>query len=356
MGTAKNQSIQTGYLHKRSDNFGKIPVELLHDKTITEGAKLLYCHMHWRYGSNCDNHEGRSSMGDFLGVSEATITKRATELVAKDWIIALPRTDSRGRTSNFYHVFEVQEDCIKWRTDHDKPKPEIVLEPRKVRRGVGGRKTHKPKVSKETQVNPGEETQVNEPSKPEFLNPVNSSSHDPDSYDPDSVIHTSLSQVAPMITSEASATDEKPAVTKAAKPKPPLKTVPKKPAINQSLKDAIAIHLQGLAPNEAVAVTGLLANIAMKIWGNKQGIPKLSAEEYENVARSIPDFVKWFWHNFSYADTLPTKLTTFEQRYQQFVSGVNPKQKPKSSGPFEPFEDSDDPSTWLDPKDMVGAA
>lgn len=156
---------------------------------------------------------------------------------------------------------------------------------------------------------------------------------------------SSLSPVASASTPDAPATDEKPV----APPKP------KKTPINQPLKDAIAVHLQGLSPNEAVAITGLLANKAMGIWTNRLGVTSLTAEQYEKVARSIPEFVKWFWVSFPYADTLPTKLDTFENRYQQFVSGVNPKGKPKDTSAWG-SPDSDDPSTWLDPSLMVGAA
>lgn len=161
--------------------------------------------------------------------------------------------------------------------------------------------------------------------------------------------HTSLPEVAPMGTSDTPPADQKSVAPKdkAAKPK--------KPAINQVLKDAIAINLQGLSPNEAVAITGLLANKAMSIWTNRLGVASLTAEQYEKVARSIPEFVKWFWTSFPYADTLPTKLETFENRYQQFVSGVNPKSKPVDNSPWG-STDSDDPSTWLDPSLMVGAA
>lgn len=172
-----------GYLHRRAETFGKLPEALMHDTTITDGACRLYSHMHWRYGSNGDNHEGRASMADTLGVSATTISNRTAELVAKDWIVVLVRTNANGRTTNVYHVFEVQEDCRKWRESHNQPKPEVQAKARKTRQGVGGKPSHK-KVSKSTQVD--------EPSELKLTNLVNLSSQNLDSViqtqDPDSTL------------------------------------------------------------------------------------------------------------------------------------------------------------------------
>ncbi len=144
-----------GYLHRRSDNFGKLPVELMHNKSISDGAKVQYAHMHWRYGSTCKNFEGRASMADMLGVSEATITHRANELEQNDWVIVVPQYNRKGRTTNFYHIFELQSDCREWRKDHNISKPALPAKAKSVKRrnGIGGKPSHK-----------GEETQVHSPS------------------------------------------------------------------------------------------------------------------------------------------------------------------------------------------------
>jgi DNA-binding MarR family transcriptional regulator len=165
-----------GYLHQRSDRFGKVPAEVMHDLSLTDGAVRLYAHMHWRYGANCDNHEGRSSMAEYLGVSSTTITHRVTELVRADWVIVVPNYNDQGRTANIYHVFELQEDCRRWRIDNNLPKPKAPAKrTKKSRKGQGGKPAHRL----------SEETQVNEPvCEPELTNQyVNLSSHDLDSIE-----------------------------------------------------------------------------------------------------------------------------------------------------------------------------
>jgi hypothetical protein len=136
-----------GILHRRSENFGKSPAPLIHDLTITDGAARLYAHMHWRYGSNRDNHERVSKMAQYMGVSEATICKRIQELEAKDWVVTIER-DFNLKTGKYqtpyYHVFELQEDCKAFREQYQPkdgeriaPKPEGARD-RKSRKGVGG--------------------------------------------------------------------------------------------------------------------------------------------------------------------------------------------------------------------------
>lgn len=177
-----------GYLHQRSDRFGKVPAEVMHDLALTDGAVRLYAHMHWRYGSNCDNHEGRSSMADYLGVSPTTISHRVAELVRADWVVVVPNYNDEGRTTNIYHVFELQSDCRQWRVDNECPKPEAKpKKTRKTRQGKGGKPAHK--VSKKTQVH------APIVSEPEFTTLVNLSSHDPDPIDPDPYLGA-LPQVA----------------------------------------------------------------------------------------------------------------------------------------------------------------
>lgn len=189
-----------GYLHHRSSDFGKIPEELMHDLELTDGAVRTYAHMHWRYGQNCKNFEGRRSIGECRGITEATVTKHTTELEAKNWIIIVPRRLDNRRTTNFYHVFESQEDCIAWRVDHDIAKPERKIEPRKGRIGVGGKPTHKPKDT-QVEVEAPSQSQLEYP----LTEPVNlnsSSQHYPDSEsypdsDQDTLVLTNQSAALP---------------------------------------------------------------------------------------------------------------------------------------------------------------
>src|SRR5574340_642325 len=105
---------EKGYLHRRSRSYSKADIALTLDTTLTDGAYRLYHYMHWRYGSNCDNHEGQQSMAEALGVSQPTISNRVAELVDHDWVVAIQRNGRQGRITNFYHVFEYQDDCQAW--------------------------------------------------------------------------------------------------------------------------------------------------------------------------------------------------------------------------------------------------
>lgn len=133
-----------GQLH--APTFGKVPPELMHDMGITDGAVRLYAHMHWRYGSNHDNHEGQQSMAEYLGVSEVTVRSRVAELEAADWIIAIDRGFNRksGNFSTyFYHVFVVQSECVDFREEYIPQEGETLFEKplpleRKLRKGKGG--------------------------------------------------------------------------------------------------------------------------------------------------------------------------------------------------------------------------
>lgn len=111
---------EKGYLHRTPQTFGKLPEALLHGAGISDGAKVLYAHMHWRYGANGRNFEGQRSMAEMLGVSSReTIRKRIEELERAEWIVVIRRGKRRGQyTTNFYHVFESQDDCRAWKARH----------------------------------------------------------------------------------------------------------------------------------------------------------------------------------------------------------------------------------------------
>lgn len=145
----QNQNKDDGKLHPVNQGWAIVPAALMHDKTITDGAVRLYAHMHWRYGSKHDNHEGAQSMADELGVSEKTIRNRIRELEARDWLITIDR-GIESKTGNYqtpyYHVFELQADCLKFRAEYQQvgnerisSKPSLEnVDKRKVRKGVGG--------------------------------------------------------------------------------------------------------------------------------------------------------------------------------------------------------------------------
>lgn len=143
-----------GTVHSPKPRFAKLPVKLMHDKNITDGAKVLYAHMRWRFGSNGKNFEGRASMAEFLGVTTTTISNRIRELEAAGWIAVVERY--KPKTGNyltpFYHVFERLIDCQNYRAaykaiDGEELRPKPDIEVRKSRKGKGGNPKLKAKTT-----------------------------------------------------------------------------------------------------------------------------------------------------------------------------------------------------------------
>lgn len=188
-----------GVLHAPPLSYGKMPEKLMHDHTITDGAKVLYAHMHWRYGNNQRNFEGYASMAKFMDVSSAAISSRLQELEAADWIVIVPRAKfGVGRLTNVYHVFVSQKACVKWRDDNDHPKPDYsALQKRVSRAGKGNPTPHRPNP------NSGSDTVVNSGS----VTVVNLSSHDLDSEEYlDS--NTDLDSILPNATNASAALED----------------------------------------------------------------------------------------------------------------------------------------------------
>jgi hypothetical protein len=139
-----------GKVHRIEETFGKCMTPLMHDKTITDGAVRLYCHMHWRFGQGDTkgNWEGQPSMASYMDVDENTIGSRVRELEAKDWVVVGIRynPDNGNWTTPYYHVFEDQQMARIFRQTYqpepgekirEKPDPEKVKS-RKSRKGIGG--------------------------------------------------------------------------------------------------------------------------------------------------------------------------------------------------------------------------
>lgn len=134
------------FTHQRSKNFGKVPSEVMHDKTLTDGAVRQYAHMHWRGGKILESFEGLISMADYLGVNEKTIRNRVKELEARDWVMVVQRDpDPKSNTfkTHIYHIFEYQVDCASFRKEYKAADGETVREKsekedRKTRKGAGG--------------------------------------------------------------------------------------------------------------------------------------------------------------------------------------------------------------------------
>jgi hypothetical protein len=182
---------EQGKVH--GSTFGKVPPELMHDQSITDGAVRLYAHMHWRYGQNHQNFEGQRSMAKYLSVSTTTIRKRIEELEAKDWVVTITREYNR-KTGNFstpfYHVFVSQPDCKDFRETYVLQEGEVLYEQpipleRKSRKGVGGKSSNLPNRANSSSHG-HDNSSYNGGTNSGSHGQANSSSHYPESVYPDS--------------------------------------------------------------------------------------------------------------------------------------------------------------------------
>lgn len=182
---------EQGKVH--GSTFGKVPPELMHDQSITDGAVRLYAHMHWRYGQNHQNFEGQRSMAKYLSVSTTTIRKRIEELEAKDWVVTITREYNR-KTGNFstpfYHVFVSQLDCKEFRETYVLQEGEVLYEQplpleRKSRKGVGGKSSNLPNRANSSSHG-HDNSSYNGGTNSSSHGQANSSSHYPESMYPDS--------------------------------------------------------------------------------------------------------------------------------------------------------------------------
>jgi len=116
---AKNKP---GYSEENSRTFGKMPKLLMHDQSISAGAKLLYGNMHWRAGRKREHFEGQQSMADHLGVSRQTIKRWSDELVRAHWIAVTRRRKNKDGQylTNLYYVFDHPDDYLRWLETHGK--------------------------------------------------------------------------------------------------------------------------------------------------------------------------------------------------------------------------------------------
>jgi hypothetical protein len=100
-----------GFVFRSPSSFGKLFADVMHNTSLSFGARVLYGHMHWRFGRNKKNYEGQESMADMLGTSTRSIQRWSKELAEHDWIIIRHRKRRGQYTSNIYLVFESQDLC-----------------------------------------------------------------------------------------------------------------------------------------------------------------------------------------------------------------------------------------------------
>jgi DNA-binding MarR family transcriptional regulator len=254
------------------DTFAQVPILLILDSRLSDGAIRLYAYMQWRAGQNSRNFEGRDSIAEAMGISETTVTKRAAELEAADWIVIIRRRNKTGKSTNFYKVFDSQDDCCQWRAKHQLPKPQRQVRARKTRAGVGGRPHHKPDLDgnvnssseykQDTNINLSSETNVNLSSGTPAQN-LNSSLAYPDSVfiqtqiDPSSnTPDGGLSPVEPPV-------QESP---ESEVPKNPS-TAPKELPLHQQIFGAFKKVLQ-MADNAEVPADSLIGRYSSWLAGN----------------------------------------------------------------------------------------
>lgn len=191
---------EQGKVH--STTFGKVPPELMHDQSITDGAVRLYAHMHWRYGQNQQNFEGQRSMAVYLSVSTATIRNRIEELESKDWVVTINREFNK-KTGNFstpfYHVFVSQVECKEFRETYELQEGEILHEQptpleRKSRKGVGGKPSNLNRANSSLGGRANSSSHGGNNSS--LHGRANSSSHYPDSVYPDSSHPEPIKEIA----------------------------------------------------------------------------------------------------------------------------------------------------------------
>ncbi len=127
---------------KQRGTYAQVPIELILNSCISEGAVRLFAYAQWREGDG-QNFEGRESIAEAMGVSEKTVSKYVAELEASDWMAVTRRNNKKGRSTNFYRAFETQSACRQWRTQNNQPKVARPIQPRKGREGIGGTPTHR---------------------------------------------------------------------------------------------------------------------------------------------------------------------------------------------------------------------
>jgi len=151
----------------------------------------------------------------------------------------------------------------------------------------------------------------------------------PAMVEPEKLVQNAETSEQPHLLQEKSVTHESAeSVQSSAKVSPPLFALPPKvDPIDKPLKDAVAQHIQGIKPDEAVALTGILAQKAAGVWRRRLHVDRLTSEQYQAVARSLPVFVQWYRSSDGCGPecSLPSgNPNKFEQWYAKFPADWKP--------------------------------
>ena len=85
-------------LIKKGWNFAQVPVWVLCDTRLDDGAKILFAYLDWRQGESDGSWPSVARMAADLGVSEDTIQRRLRSLEKHGYL----QTEQRAGRSSFY--------------------------------------------------------------------------------------------------------------------------------------------------------------------------------------------------------------------------------------------------------------
>ena len=87
-------------LAKKNWTFAQVPIDLLTDKDVSDGAKVLFAYLAWRQGTNAGAWPSVHTMAKDLGTSLATIRRRTSELEKAGYL----SIENRPGHSNMYTI------------------------------------------------------------------------------------------------------------------------------------------------------------------------------------------------------------------------------------------------------------
>ena len=85
-------------LIKKGWNFAQVPVWVLCDTRLDDGAKILFAYLDWRQGESDGSWPSVARMAADLGVAEITIQRRLRMLESYGYL----ETEQRAGRSSFY--------------------------------------------------------------------------------------------------------------------------------------------------------------------------------------------------------------------------------------------------------------
>lgn len=97
----------------------------------------------------------------------------------------------------------------------------------------------------------------------------------------------------------------------------------RKSAINQSFKDAVAVHVQNIDPKLAGKRTGFIANVIADVAKRRLSVDKLTAEQYQVLADNMPAYGTWIRIEFNVGYDIFAPAT-HEDMYAKWLTAGKP--------------------------------